>query len=129
MKSRLMGAVCLYAISTVSMPADAALVPKLGGLVVYDTDLDITWLADTNYAMTSGYDSNGLMTWNQAMTWVNQLEFEGFTDWRLPTTPFSDPTCSGSSQIENNLIKLNTSTLSRKKLLYEYFLISIWIIQ
>ena len=29
----------------------------------YDTALNITWLADANYAKTSGYDADGLMNW------------------------------------------------------------------
>ena len=34
----------------------------------YDTVLDITWLADANYAQTSGYDADGRMTWSNATT-------------------------------------------------------------
>jgi hypothetical protein len=58
----------------------------------YDTELDITWLADANYAKTSGYDADGLMTWAAANTWAAQLSFtnpltsETLDDWRLPTT-------------------------------------------
>lgn len=58
----------------------------------YDTDLNVTWLADANYAKTSGYDADGLMTWSQANTWAAQLSFynplthETIDDWRLPTT-------------------------------------------
>ncbi len=57
-----------------------------GGGLIYDDDLDITWLQDANYAMTSGYDSDGKMTWSKAMDWADQLEFGGFYDWRLPFT-------------------------------------------
>ena len=50
--------------------ANAALVDRGGGLI-YDTDLNITWLADANYAYTSGYDTqdatDGLMTHAYAM--------------------------------------------------------------
>jgi hypothetical protein len=58
----------------------------------YDTDLDITWLADANYAKTSGYDADGRMSWAAANTWAAQLSFynpltnETIDDWRLPTT-------------------------------------------
>ena len=50
----------------------------------YDTVLGITWLADPNYAMTSGYDADGLMIWSVADSWVAGLDINGFVDWRLP---------------------------------------------
>ncbi|MCB1777149.1 MAG: DUF1566 domain-containing protein, partial [Candidatus Competibacteraceae bacterium] len=43
------------------------------------------WLQDANYAKTSGYDADGQMTWNAAMTWADQLVYGGYDDWRLPT--------------------------------------------
>ena len=58
-----------------------------GNSLIYDTVLDITWMQDMNYAMTSGYDSDGKMTWDEAIAWVDQLEYGGFDDWRLPATP------------------------------------------
>ncbi len=57
----------------------------------YDTDRDITWLADANYAKTSGYVEYGVMGWADANTWaanlslvdaVNNLTYD---NWRLPT--------------------------------------------
>ena len=51
----------------------------------YDTALDLTWLADGNHALTSGYDSDGLMTWDESMTWVQSLNVNGVGGWRLPT--------------------------------------------
>lgn len=69
--------------------AQATLHDRGGGLI-YDDVLNITWLADANYAKTSGYDADGLMTWNQAMTWADNLSYydsvRGVTydDWRLP---------------------------------------------
>ena len=44
----------------------------------YDTTLDITWLADANYAGSK-------MTWNDARTWASSLNIYGYTGWRLPT--------------------------------------------
>ena len=79
-----------------SSAANAALVDRGGGLI-YDTDLNITWLADANYAMTSGFDADGLMTWSAAMTWAGNLSYGGYTDWRLPTTLQPDATCSTQS--------------------------------
>ena len=49
----------------------------------YDTVLDITWLADANYAKTSGYDSDGAMTWQAASDWAANLDVHGVTGWRL----------------------------------------------
>lgn len=80
----------LLAISVSSV--NAALIDRGNGLI-YDTDLDITWLQDANYAMTSGYDDDGLMTFNIAKSWANQLDYAGFTEWRLATVEQNDPTC------------------------------------
>lgn len=63
--------------------AQGALMVRVGGLI-YDDAQNITWLADANYAKTSAYDSDGIMTWADAMAWANQLTFAGFDDWRLP---------------------------------------------
>jgi len=52
----------------------------------YDTVLDITWLADANYADTSGYHSNGHMDKFAATYWVNSLSLGGVGGWRLPNT-------------------------------------------
>lgn len=53
----------------------------------YDTVLDITWLADANYAQTSGYDADGLMGYYAANNWAAQLNpyGSGITGWRLPS--------------------------------------------
>lgn len=78
MKSRLLGAVCAC-FAVVSFSANAALVSRLGGLAYYDTEADLTWLADANYAMTSGYDADGLMNWANANAWAAGLDVEGVT--------------------------------------------------
>jgi hypothetical protein len=94
---RLTTVALLCATSVVPCIASASLVDRGGGLI-YDTDLDITWLADANYAFTSGYDqqdfSDGLMTYAYAMAWADQLTYGGFTDWRLPSTLQPDATCA-----------------------------------
>ena len=62
----------------------AALIDNGSGLI-YDSDQDITWLSDANFAMTSGYDIDGMMTHSEAKTWVGNLIYAGFSDWRLPS--------------------------------------------
>lgn len=56
----------------------------------YDTALNLTWLADANYAYTSGYVSRfhgpgGNMVFGEALHWTSSLDIGGVTDWRLPT--------------------------------------------
>lgn len=75
----------LVAIFGFSGVANATLIDRGGGLI-YDSDLNITWLQDANYAKTSGYDADGRMTRDQADTWAKNLVYGGFDDWRLPTT-------------------------------------------
>lgn len=80
----------LLAAGLISGAAQAALVDRGGGLI-YDTDLDVTWLQDANYAKTSGFDTDGWMDWYQATTWAFNLSYYDsvrnvtYTDWRLPT--------------------------------------------
>lgn len=79
--------------------ANAALESALGGQVVNDTDLNLTWLADANLAATntfgvSGINTNGSMTWTVAQSWIgamNATNYLSFNDWRL----FISDTCVG----------------------------------
>jgi hypothetical protein len=69
--------------------AQATLLDRGGGMI-YDTELNITWLQDWNYAKTSGYTgenvaSSGSMLVSAANKWAQDLVFGGFDDWRLPT--------------------------------------------
>jgi hypothetical protein len=78
--------------------AQAALESRLDGLAVYDTDRNLTWLADANAiagtAFDDGFRSNdGLVTWASAVAWVDSLDVGGFTDWRLPRTLVPDASC------------------------------------
>jgi hypothetical protein len=102
MKTHFLGAACVCAFTlAVSTSASAALVDRGGGMI-YDTDLNLTWLADANYAMTSGYSATGSMTWQGAMDWASNLSYGGYTGWRLPnfdscTSPPS--LCSGGTEM------------------------------
>lgn len=62
--------------------------------LIYDNDLNITWVANANLSQTSGFDSDGLMTWSAANAWAQGLTVEGVSDWRLPTTTQPDASCS-----------------------------------
>jgi hypothetical protein len=67
----------------------AALVARGGGMV-YDTTLNVTWLADWNLAKSSGYDADGAMDWASAKSWADNLVYGGFDDWRLPSALSAD---------------------------------------
>ncbi len=104
MKRRITGIFCAgFILLSVSSPVIAKLISRLDGEAVYDTDLNITWLADSNAATGSVYDdgspsighdnsspTDGRMTWLKATQWADSLTVGGFSDWRLPT---SDPNC------------------------------------
>lgn len=79
-------------------PASAALIDRGNGLI-YDTDLDLTWLANANAGAGSAFDdgtntTDGGMSWASAIAWADSLTVGGATDWRLPATLDPDPTCT-----------------------------------
>ncbi len=65
-----------------STSANATLIDRGNGMI-YDSDQDLTWLQDANYAQTSGYDTDGRMNWGAATTWADGLSYGGYDDWRL----------------------------------------------
>jgi len=81
--SRAILCISVFSLGLIST-ANANLEARAGGMV-YDTDLNITWLSDANYAQTSGYDADGRMNWNEANTWAESLNVGGVSGWRLPT--------------------------------------------
>lgn len=91
---RLIPTLALLGAATFSLTAQGALLGRLpvtpGGTdyqAYYDTILDITWLADANYAQTSGYHPTGRMTWDESLEfidWLNANQYLGVTTWRLP---------------------------------------------
>jgi hypothetical protein len=69
--------------------AQAELIDRGGGMI-YDTATNLTWLQNANFGAGSSYDtgyssSDGRMSWNNAMAWADNLTFQGYSDWRLPT--------------------------------------------
>jgi len=103
---RLTGALCLISFFLgIATSAHAALVTRLSGQAVYDTDLDITWLADANLAASDTFGvsniyANGVMSWDTAQSWIDALNaanYLGVSAWRLPTTLQPDASCDSQS--------------------------------
>ncbi len=89
----------LTAITLLSTSVHSALHDRGNGLI-YDDVLNITWLQDANYALTSGFDSldtevDGKLRWNYAKQFVDELEYAGFDDWRMPRIVFEDTNGNG----------------------------------
>ena len=80
------------ALMTVLPSAQASLV-DIGGGLIYDDALDITWLQNANLAATNtfgvaGIAADGSMTWNTAVSWISAMNannYLGYNTWRLPT--------------------------------------------
>ncbi len=90
--------------------ANAGLIDRGNGLI-YDDVLNITWLQDANYAQTSGYDSDGVMTWDAAVAWADGLVYGGYDDWRLPTiTDTGAPGCNWTYSGTDCGYNVNTAT-------------------
>ena len=67
-----------------SSMSHGALINRGSGMI-YDDILNITWLQDANYIQTSGFSANGIVNNSTAQSWVSNLVFGGYDDWRLPT--------------------------------------------
>ncbi len=86
-----------------------------GGQVVLDVNNQVYWLADANFATSpegrkiqaamgiTTINPNGSMDYLTALAWVqalNNVKWNGcigylcHTDWQLPVTPLTDPTCA-----------------------------------
>lgn len=111
-KSRVFTAACVGLCgSIITTSANAALVSRLNGASVYDTDLGITWLADANLAASNTFGVSGIsmlpssagqMNWGTAQNWIvamNNANYLGYNDWRLPDTLNPDTSCSASNSL------------------------------
>ncbi len=90
-KSPLLGAFCAVVISIIILPSHAALVGVLpatpGGTdwqAVYDTDQNITWLANANLASSNTFGVGGIspagdMNWHIANSWIDAMNADGGT--------------------------------------------------
>ena len=99
-------------LAVISFSADATLLGRLADTdgnfqAYYDTDADLTWLADANYAQTSGYNTDGRMTWADANSWAAGLIIEGVDGWRL----YDPGDCIGDNCTTSEMYNLFDSTL------------------
>lgn len=94
--------IALAALMVGTAGTQAALVNRGGGMV-YDTTLNITWLADWNHAKSSGFDADGLLDWQTANDWANGLAHGGYTDWRLTKVAQPDTSCSAIADLYGNM--------------------------
>lgn len=101
------------------LKAGDALVLSDDGLTVYDSANHVTWLADFNLPASNTFglpvcdgsgtepcvNASGSMSFPSAAAWVdamNAAHYLGHADWRLPTTPATDPTCPKTGQHGNS---------------------------
>ncbi len=97
MRTRFLGAACAYVLMLAAPTSvSAALVSRLGGQGVYDTVLNVTWLADASLAASNTFGVSGIgisegiipvgaMTWTTAQSWIgamNTANYPGHNDWR-----------------------------------------------
>lgn len=107
MNNKIIPIVSAAIFTLISSGANATLESRFGGQAFYDTELNITWLADANAGAGSIYDleagHDGQMTWSNAKAWAANLNIDGVTGWRLPDAdvnndllPNADPEHDGS---------------------------------
>jgi len=70
----------------ISGSVSASLESRLDGLAYYDTEADLTWLADANAAGIK-------LNWNDANQWALGLNVSGISGWRLADTLQPDASC------------------------------------
>lgn len=102
------------------------MISRNGGLAVYDTELNITFLANANLALTETFElptnpndprlggsgdnpnyihTNGSTTHTVAENYIQEMNlfgingYLGVNTWRLPTSMDPDPTCTGGDPI------------------------------
>lgn len=93
----------------------------------YDPFLDLTWLADPDYAKTSGFDSDGLITLADARAWVGGLTLFGGDDWRLPVMrpvsglPLFNNTFSNNGTTDHGTARTGVGWGAASELGYMYY--------
>ena len=96
------------------------------GETVYDVVNDVTWLTDANLPARQTFgiplcdgsgpygsppivdpcvNGGGLMDYPSATHWIlamNKANYQGHSNWQLPTTPSADPSCAGTGTDGNS---------------------------
>lgn len=105
MKMLLQLLVVLVIMLGLKVSAHAILIDNLDGTIT-DTETNLMWLQDANYAYNSGYTPisggyfyYGLMEWHDAVEWADNLIFASYDDWRLP---HGDTSCIKYSNCESS---------------------------
>ena len=99
---------------------------------VYDDVLDITWLADANYAQSSGYDTanninilggDGKLTWQGANAFTQFLSDASMAGsmWRLPTLDFTDSCMQFNGRVHQGFQCGNTLQDNHNELGYHFY--------
>jgi len=104
-KPYLFAAMCALLLTFVSQSTNAEFFSRYGGKIIYESDRNISWLANGNLAesntfgIVTGIDPDGSMRWfnGKAQDWLDAMNnafYLGRDDWRFPVTVHPDSTCS-----------------------------------
>ena len=55
-----------------------------GNGTISDNATGLMWMEFDSGHFNIGDESDGLVNWEQALTWAENLEYSGYSDWRLP---------------------------------------------
>lgn len=55
-----------------------------GDNTITDSATSLMWMKDDSGALNAGGDSDGALTWEEALDWAENLVYGGYSDWRLP---------------------------------------------
>ncbi len=51
---------------------------------IYDQATDLMWMQDDSGHLNAGEEGDGALSWEVALEWAENLEYGGYSDWRLP---------------------------------------------
>ena len=92
MNRKFLAIITSAAATHLAMPAYGQLLDRGPGLI-YDSDLDITWLANKALTLGTIYDDgessiDGRLSQASAISWASNLTYAGYSDWRLHRNSF-----------------------------------------